>query len=302
MEIEAAGWRVIDHGTDFQLVPAFAPTVEADGQVRYGHAGAVPSLLDEPADADFSVHLMADDRPDELERALASMRAHAPAGTQVVIVANDPSPDQAGRLAADRPALAPIGGRAPEVLWTSTRLGAAAARNVGLRRATGAIVILADASVEISGDALSPLATVLVDPAVAVAGAFGLVTTDLRHFVAAAGPTVEAVEGAWLACRREDVARLGPLDERFVSDRYLDAWWSLVLRAGPDPEGPPRSARRMGLPLVRHEEHRPGAAEDTRADRLANRNSYRLLERFRDRAGDLLSGAPAAGPSTATGS
>ena len=61
--------------------------------------------------------------------------------------------------------LDPIAGMTPEVVWTSERLGHAAARNVGLRRAAGAIVVLADGSIEPTGDALTPLEAALADPA-----------------------------------------------------------------------------------------------------------------------------------------
>jgi Glycosyl transferase family 2 len=289
-EIESAGWRVVDGGTAFHLAPAVPPTFQADGRTRYGHADAVPPLLDEPADAPFSVHLLADDRPDDLDRALAALRAHAPAGTQVVIVANDPSAAQAERLAPGGATIEPIGGRLPDVAWTSARLGCAAARNIGLRRASGDIVVLAEPSVELTGDALGPLSAALADPGVAVAGAFGLVSTDLRHFDGSPGPGVDAIDGAWLAFRRVDYRQLGPLDERFVAPGYLDAWWSLVLRAGLDPAAPPRGARCLDLPLIRSGEPQSLASADVGTDRLAKRNYYRLLDRFRERADELLTG------------
>src|SRR5487761_1988696 len=176
------------------------------------------------------------------KRRLGGLRVHAPAGTQVVIVANDPSQAQAAGLASGSPDLDPLGGAVPEVLWTSARLGHAAALNAGLRRAGGAIIVLADASVEPTGDALTPLLGALAQPDVAVAGAFGVVAPDLRHFEEAAGPEVDAIDGGWLAFRRADLLALGPLDERFVLGRYLDIWWSLVLRAGMDPARPSRRA------------------------------------------------------------
>ena len=49
-EIEAAGWKVVDRGTDFALSPAAPPDVEDDVGVRYGASANVPSRLDEPAD------------------------------------------------------------------------------------------------------------------------------------------------------------------------------------------------------------------------------------------------------------
>ena len=288
--IEAAGWRVTDRGTAYRLEPAAPPTIEAVGVVRHGSAETVPSLLDEPASARFAVLLVADNRPDDLARILDGLRAHAPEGTQVVIVANDPSPDQAGRLVQGAPDLAPVAGSEPELIWTSARLGHAVALNAGLRRARGDVVVLAETDVEVAGDALAPLAAVLADPSVAVAGGFGLAGPDLRHVAEAAGPDVDAIDGRWLAFRRAEIVRLGPLDEKFVVDRWLDIWWSLVLRAGPDPDKPPRRAVRVELPLVIHERAAAGSPAPAERDRLARRNFYRVLERFRGRA-DLLSGS-----------
>jgi hypothetical protein len=291
-EIEGAGWRIVDQGTAYHLEPVASPTIEEVGVVRYGSAVAVPSVLEMPATAPVTVLLLADEWPADLARTLGGIRAHGPAGTHVVIVANSPSPTQAAGLASGSPDLDPVAGAVPEVLWTSARLGHAAAMNAGLRRARGAIVILADTSVEPTGDALTPLVDALAAPGVAVAGAFGVVAPDLRHFGEATGPDPDAIEGGWLAFRREDLLALGPLDEKFVVDRHLDIWWSLVLRAGLDLAQPPRRALRLDLPLVRHERRDSSALPEAERDRLSRRNSYRLLERFRGRT-DLLSGPPA---------
>lgn len=295
VEIEAAGWKVIDRGTAFRLEPAAPPTVEDGDVVRYGAAAMVPSVLEEPPGADVTVELVADDWPDDLARMLAGLRATAPARTQVVIVANDPSPEQAARLAPGSPGLAPIAHSAPEVTWTSERLGHAAARNIGLRRALGAVVVLANTSIEPIGDALTPLVAALDDPAIAVAGGFGLVSSDLRRFDDAPGPTVDVVELGWLAFRRADFVALGPLDEKFVSPASLDAWWSLVLRAGGDEDRAPRRAARVDLPLARHDQREATDLSAVDRDRLAKRNFYRVLERFRERP-DLLSGVARTDP------
>ena len=297
-EIEAAGWRVEDAGTAFRLEPAAPPTVEDGGVVRYGTSAAVPSVLDEAPDARFTVILVAEAWPGDLARMLAGLRAHAPSGSQVVIVANAPSREQQESLEASAPDLDPIGGTAPEVVWTSERLGHAAARNAGLRRARGATVILADTSLELAGDALTPLETALGDPGVAVAGGFGLVSADFRHFRDAPGPAVDAIELSWLAFRRDDFTALGPLDEKFATQDSLDAWWSLTLRAGDNLEAPPRAARRLDLPLMRHERRDPPRLPAAERDRLAKRNFYRVLDRFRDRR-DLLAGTGGAGAAAA---
>ena len=290
-EIEAAGWKIEDAGTAFRLEPATPPTVEDAGVTRYGASLAVPSVLDEPPIARFTVELVAEDWPDDLARALAGLRAHAPAGTQVVIVANAPSRDQETRLTAGDPSLDAIAGMTPEVVWTSARLGRAAARNAGLRRATGSIVVLVDTATEPTGDALTPLEAALADPDVAVAGGFGLVARDFRHFGDATGPSVDAIALSWLGFRRDDFSALGPLDEKLVIDAALDVWWSLVLRAGDAPDAPAREARRLDLPLVRHVQQASGRLAAAERERLEKRGFYRVLERFRDRR-DLLSGAP----------
>ena len=281
-EIEAAGWKVVDRGTDFRLDPAAPPTIENGGTVRYGSSAAVPSVLHEPPSAAFTVQLLAEDWPTDLARALAALRAHAPAHTQVILVGNAPSAAQAERLVPGHPDLAEIAGAPPEVVWTSQRLGHAAALNAGLRRARGAIVVLAETSTEPVGDALTPIATALADPSVAVAGGFGLVTADLRRFEDAPGPDADAIELSWLAFRRDDYVTLGPLDEKFGFYRHLGTWWSLVLRVGADPDAPARRAVRLDLPLVRHEHRGWASLSDADRDRLGKRNFYRVLERFRD--------------------
>jgi len=279
-EIEAAGWKVVDRGTDFALEPAHPPTVQEDGAVRYGSSDAVPSRLGEPDADTATVVLVATDWPEDLSRALDGLRAHAPAGTSVVVVADGPTDEHAGALPGDGDDL--------EVVRTSARLGTGAAWNIGLRRATGGVVILLDTSVEPTGDIVSPLVVALDDPSVAVAGGFGLVSSDLRRFDETGPGEATAIEGYAMAFRRADAGLRGPIDERFRFYRNLDIWWSLVLRdAGEGRE--PRRALVVPLPATRHE-HRgwTSVADDERA-RLSKRNFYRIIDRFGPRR-DLATG------------
>lgn len=241
VEIEAAGWKVSDHGGRTSVSRAAPPSVELDGEVRYGSAVAVPPRLDEPPDAPWTVIVLASEAPERVSRLLAGVRVHAPGATQVVVVANDPSEPQQAALAAGAPDRAAIGRREVEVLRTATRLGHAAALNIALRRAAGELVLIADGTAWPGGDALTPLAETLIDPAVAVAGAFGVVADEpgrLRPAALAPSDAREpaAVLAAWMAFRRADYVALGPLDERFVTPAWLDVWWSLRLRAGQDPD------------------------------------------------------------------
>ncbi len=243
-QIEAAGWVVADRGRRSSARPAAPPTVEVSGERRYGSAADVPSALELPATATATVVTVASEDPARLSRLLTALRAHSPAGTQVVVVANDPSDAQATALEADAPDRSPIAGRDLVVLRTSVRLGYAAALDIALRRVEGEIVILADGSAVPVRDALTPLALALADPDVAVAGGFGLAGDEdggpfrpnglARVELEADEPAadVAALEGAWLAFRREDLAALGLLDEHFVTPSWLDVWLSLRLRVG----------------------------------------------------------------------
>lgn len=271
-EIEAAGWRVIDHGTDFELRPAAPPDVEdAGGRHRYGSSASVPSRLDEPATDVATVILIAIDQPGDLARALAGLQRHAPTGTQVVIAADAPD-------AAQEAALAGLDG--PEIVWTSERLGHAAATNAAIRRATGGVVILLDTSIEPTGDLVTPLVEALADPSVAVAGGWGVTSGDLRQFAEAPPGDVDAIEGYALAFRRSEFADRGPLDERFRFYRNLDIWWSLVLRDAGEGEAPRRAVRVADLPAERHEHRGWTSLPDAERDRQSKRNFYRIIDRF----------------------
>src|SRR3989304_4380355 len=213
--------------------------------------------------------------PADRARALNGVRAHAPAGTQVVVVADAPSRGQAAALEA----LERGAGDPDEVVWTSARLGRAAALNAGIRRASGAVVILLDTSVEPKGDVVTPLVAALADPSVAVAGGWGVATHDLRHFQEAGPGDVAAVEGSCLAFRRVDYVARGPFDEHFRFYRNLDIWWSLVLRDEGE-EARPRRAVTLPLPTRRHEHRGWTSVPDAERDRLSRRNFYRIIDRF----------------------
>jgi cysteinyl-tRNA synthetase len=290
-EIEAAGWTIVDRGTDFALSPAAPPDVAAGDHVRYGASRNVPSRLDEPATARATIVLVATDWPADLDRALTALRTHAPDGTTVVVVADGPSAEQAAALEAlPRDGEAASAGEPTlpvELTWTSERLGAGAAANIGIRRAAGGVVILLDTSVEPTGDLVTPLVAALDDPSVAVAGAFGLISGDLRRFAEAPAGDVDAIEGYCLAFRRADAAERGPLDERFRFYRNLDIWWSLVLRDAGEGSPPRRAIRLDGLPVTRHEHRGWTSLPDEERDRLSKRNFYRIIDRFGARR-DLL--------------
>ena len=175
-----------------------------------------------------------------------------------------------------------------EIVRTSARLGTAAAWNIGIRRATGPIIIIVEGSLEPTGDIVTPLATALDDPRVAVAGGFGIQSSDLRRFDEAPAGDVTAIEGYAMAFRRSDAESRGPIDERFRFYRNLDIWWSLVLRD----EGEEQAARRavaVPIPATRHEHRGWTSVSEAERERLSKRNFYRIIDRFGSRR-DLAAG------------
>jgi Glycosyl transferase family 2 len=282
-EIEAAGWKVVDRGTDFALGPKAPPDLVDGDRVRYGSSSSVPSRFAEPSTDFATVVLIATDRPDDLERTLAGLRPSLPAATSMVIVADGPSDDQADALERMRVDYA------TEIVWTSERLGDAAATNIGLRRTTGAVIVLIEAGADVTGDVVTKLSRALDDPNVAIAGAWGVLSDDLRAFRAGAPGDVDAIEGDCQAFRRSDAVDRGPLDERFRSRRHLDIWWSLVLR-DEGPGQPPRRAVHLGdLPVARSDAQPPPSEPAGPPDRSTKRDLYRVIDRFGSRR-DLLTG------------
>lgn len=295
-EIEAAGWKVVDSGSMYDLERLAPPDVTEGDIVRYGSSASIPTRFDEAPAGVASVVLVATDWPDDLARTMRGLTLHSPVGTQVVVVANHPSEEQAAALSALAGSHAP-GDAAPalgvEIVWTATRLGWAAALNAGIRRTAAPVVILMDTSVEPVSDLVTELATALEDATVAAAGPFGLVSADMRRFEEAPGGAsdVDAIEGYALAFRRADYVSRGPLDEHFAFYRNLDIWWSLVLRDQAEDEADdalPRRAVRVATSSVTRHAHRGWTSlPDEERDRASKKNFYRVLKRFATRR-DLL--------------
>ena len=279
-EIEAAGWTIVDRGTDFALTPSAPPDVDEGERVRYGASRNVPSRLEEPTVGVATVVLIATDWPEDIERAVRALQTTSPDGTSIVVVADSPSAE----------AVAPLEGLDAEdvdVVWTSERLGQGAATNIGIRRAMAPVVVLMDPSVEPTGDVITPLVAALDDPSVAVAGGWGITSGDLRNFEDAPAGDVDAVEGYLLAFRRSDAAERGPLDERFRFYRNLDIWWSLVLRDAGEGNAPRRGVRIADIPAIRHEHRGWESLPEGERTRQSKRNFYRIIDRFGSRR-DLL--------------
>src|SRR5581483_5719019 len=179
--IAELGFRIVDSPQGSTLEPLVVPKAAPAPRLR---AREVASVLGEPPTADVSIHWVCEGWPEDLERALTGFRRHA-AGRSVQFVVADTT----GRFGEG------AFGNDVEVLPLEVGTGWAAARNAGLRRSRGRVILAADPSVEPTGDVLGPLEAALADPTVGVCGPFGVVTSDLREFEPSRGPDVDAIEG-----------------------------------------------------------------------------------------------------------
>lgn len=269
------GWEPQDAPGGTTARPTLPPTPAPTG---YARPEDLASLLDEPATVNASLHVLAEDHPEDFARFLRGLGAHLPdASIEVIVVANAPSFDLDAVLE---------GSRVPaKVLATSERLGWADARNLGLRRSGGEVTILLDTSAEPTGDFVTPLLAAFRDERVGIAGGWGVRSDEGREFREAPPGEVDAVEGYCLAIRREALRQVGGFDHRFRFYRNADLDLSFAVR-----DRGWRAVATEPLPLVRHEHRGYAALPAEERDRLSRRNFYRFLKHWGDRR-DLLLGA-----------
>jgi cysteinyl-tRNA synthetase len=274
-EIAATGWSVVDDPAGgFRLEP-IEPEHDLDAPARV-RAADVRTVLDEPATVDASAHWVVEGWPGDVERAIEGFRASV-GERRVQYVVADVTGEDPGRWGDD-----------VEVLSLEEGTGWATARNAGLRRSRGRIVLAFDGSVEPTGDVIGPLEQALEDPEVGVVGPFGVTTSDLREFDAAPGPgPCDAIEGYLMAFRRETLVEAGPFDEKFKWYRTADIDWSFRVKdAG-------YRCVVVDVPVRKHEHRMWFETDPASRAKWSKRNFYRFLDRFRDRWDLVLSGEPA---------
>ena len=265
--IAELGYHVVDGPEGSSLEPIAAPPA-----VRLQPAD-VTSVLSEAPSADVSVHWLVEGWPEDVVRALAGFRANEGGRRVQYVVADLTETDPASY------------GEGVEVLALPRDAGWGAARNAGLRRSRGRIVLVVDGSVEPVGDVLAPIEIALSDPGVGVCGPYGISTTDLREFSGSDGPDVDAIEGYLMAFRRDVLVRSGLFDERFRWYRTADIELSFRVKdAG-------LRARVVPAPVERHAHRIWESTPRMERERLSKRNYNRFLERFRGRF-DLLENPP----------
>jgi cysteinyl-tRNA synthetase len=273
--------RIADLGFTIVDSPEGPRTERIDGAA--GDAGEtparvlpedVPSALERPATFDATVHSLLEGWPEDVGRAIEGFRSHQGGRTVQYVVADVTGQDPSSF------------GEEVEVIPLVEGTGWGAARNAGLKRSLGRIVLVVDGSIEPVGDVFAAIEEAMADPAVGVVGPFGVVTSNLQDFEASDGPEVDAIEGYLMAVRREVLLDVGLFDEKFKWYRTADIEYSFRLKAAG------LKAMVVTVPVIRHE-HRMwfNTPPEVRA-KWSKRNYYRFLDRFRGRFDLLVGGGP----------
>jgi hypothetical protein len=250
-EIAAAGWLVKDTADGWSL--AEKPPYDVHDRVT-----DLPDRSGEPDTRAVTVAVLAEGWPEDVRRCTDSVRAHTTAHVLVL---------DAG-LGYDDPGV--------EVLHLATHPGWAAARTALLRADTATIHVALDPSLELTGDAITPVLTAFDDPAVVVAGGWGVnVADDWQSFHDAEAGEVDAVLGYLFAVRRA-AALVTPPHPKARFYRNADMEWSFALRAAGG------TAFMTGpLPAVRHRHRGYHDTDPAYRDKESKRTYDRFLQRFR---------------------
>ncbi|MDQ6774223.1 MAG: glycosyltransferase [Candidatus Dormibacteraeota bacterium] len=219
--------------------------------------------------------------PDDVERWLGGVTAATAPDWEALLVVNTDTPDVAKRVTA-------LAAERVRVLAEAPPTGWAEAANAGLEAAAGAVTVLFDPGVEVTGDVAGPLLAALADPEVVVAGAFGVrAAGSVGHFHTHPGPDVDALEGYVLAVRTAEALAAGGFDRRFRFYRLADFELCLRLRA----HSGGRAVVVPKLPVEKHEHRLWEALDETERERLSRRNFYRLRDLWGARSDLLLGGS-----------
>ena len=278
-EVIASGMVVEDYGAATRVRPQTPLELQSARWPSVSASREIPSLLDEPDLYDFTFLLNAYDYVDDVRRCVEAVFKHADGASVEMIVVDNGSTD--GTAEYLESAQAEYGNL--RVIHCDHVVGDAAGKNIGFKQARGKYVVLLDASTEVVGDVMSPVAEHLADPTVGVFGPYGLTTDDMQHFHEEVDRgEADAMQAYCMAFRRADLRSVGLMHESFRFYRNLDIDYCFQFKnAGY------RVVCDSSLPLVRHEHRQWEELEENQRDELSRKNFGRFLKRWGNRP-DLL--------------
>ena len=278
-EVIASGMVVEDTGTATRVRPQTHLELQEAKWSSVSASREVPSLLDEPDVYEFSFVINAYDYVDDVRRCVEAILRHSGGASVEIIVVDNGSTDGTGDyLEGAQAEYANM-----RVIHCDHVVGDAAGKNIGLKQARGRYVVVMDASTEVIGDILAPVAEQLSDSSIGVFGPYGLTTDDMQHFHEEVDRgDADAMQAYCMAFRRADLRTVGLMHESFRFYRNLDIDYCFQFKnAGY------RVVCDSGMPLVRHEHRQWEELEENQRDELSRKNFGRFLKRWGNRP-DLL--------------
>ena len=278
-KVIAGGMVVEDAGDATRVRPQTPLELQAARWASVSASREVPSLLGEPDLYDFTFLVNAYDYVDDVRRCVEAVLRHtAGASAEIIAVDNgstDGTAEYLEKAQAEHPNL--------RVIHCDHVVGDAAGKNIGIKQARGRHIILLDASTEVVGDIMSPVAAQLSDATVGVFGPYGLTTDDMQHFHEEVDRgDADAMQAYCMAFRRADLPAVGLMHESYRFYRNLDIDYCFQFKNAGF-----RIVCDSGLPLVRHEHRQWEELDENQRNELSRKNFGRFLKRWGGRP-DLL--------------
>ena len=238
----------------------------------------VSSLLGVPDKLKFSVGIVACNYLSDVQRCIQSVLPLGGKHSLEIIVVDNGSTDGTSSWLEDQAIHHP----SIRVIHTDHILGEAAAKNILLKQSLGTYLVLMDTSIEAKADFLEPLAEVLSDESVGIAGPWGLRTEDMHHFQEIKEGKADAIQAYCFAFRRDLIPEVDFMRESFRFYRNLDLEYSFCFL-----DKGYRAIALGSLPLERHEHRVWTTLAEEERENLSRDNFRRFLKRWGDRQ-DLL--------------
>ena len=273
------GLVVEDVGETSRVRPQTPLEKQESRWVSVSASREIPSLLDQPDLYDFTFLINAYDYVEDVRRCVESILANTSgASVEVVVVDNGSTDGTADYLEEAQRQHSNV-----KVIHCDHVVGDAAGKNIGLKQARGRYILLMDASVEVVGDMLNPVAEQLADRSVGVFGPYGLTTDDMQHFHEEVDRgDADAMQAYCMSFRRDDLVAVGLMHESFRFYRNLDIDYCFQFKNAGF-----RIVCDSSLPLVRHEHRQWEELDNNQRDELSRKNFGRFLRRWGNRP-DLL--------------
>ena len=277
--LAADGYVVLDAPEGTQVRPKTPMEQRLDKWTAVSSSREVESLLDRPAQYDFTFILNAYGYPEDVDRCVQGILRNSKDRSTEIIVIDSGSTDGTGELLEELERQhADV-----KVVHCDHVIGDAAGKNIGIKQSRGENVIIIDGSTEVVGDILGPVSAQLSDPTVGVFGPYGLTTDDMQHFhEEVESGDADAMQAYMMAFRRESVRTVGLMREVFRFYRNLDIDYCFQFK-----DKGYRVVADSSLLLVRHEHRQWTELDDNQRDELSRKNFGRFLKRWGQRP-DLL--------------